>query len=175
MDSELTGTQKISPQKLMGTDSPSLGRVGGGPYGGTSATGKLAGIVRKNRIKINENDKNIKINVDKLTGLSDSVEQIHEQLLENLLKTVQEEPKEEEKKEDKSIEALSNNLNVIATELVSINAVLANDLKLREKRAQAVANKALQDKRAKKEKQLENKTKKKPRKTQTSYQETSFL
>jgi len=57
-------TKTISASKLMGRDasSPSLGKVGGGPYGGTSATGKLAGIVRSNK-------KSIAINAEKITRL----------------------------------------------------------------------------------------------------------
>ena len=48
-------TKPISPSKL-------LGRNVGGPYGGTSATGKLAGIVRGNK-------KAIRVNADKITRL----------------------------------------------------------------------------------------------------------
>ena len=57
-------TKTISASKLMGRDvgGPSLGKVGGGPYGGTSATGKLAGIVKGNK-------KAIAINADKITRL----------------------------------------------------------------------------------------------------------
>jgi len=57
-------TKTISASKLMGRDasSLSLGKVGGGPYGGTSATGKLAGIVRSNK-------KSIAINAEKITRL----------------------------------------------------------------------------------------------------------
>ena len=57
-------TKTISASKLMGRDvsSPSLGKVGGGPYGGTSATGKLAGIVRSNK-------KSIAVNAEKITRL----------------------------------------------------------------------------------------------------------
>ena len=57
-------TKTISASKLMGRDvsGPSLGKVGGGPYGGTSATGKLAGIVRSNK-------KSIAVNAEKITRL----------------------------------------------------------------------------------------------------------
>ncbi len=57
-------TKTISASKLMGRDvgGPSLGKVGGGPYGGTSATGKLAGIVRGNK-------QAIAINAEKITRL----------------------------------------------------------------------------------------------------------
>ena len=57
-------TKTISASKLMGRDfgGPSLGKVGGGPYGGTSATGKLAGIVKGNK-------KAIAVNAEKITRL----------------------------------------------------------------------------------------------------------
>jgi predicted chitinase len=57
-------TKTISASKLMGRDvgGSSLGKVGGGPYGGTSATGKLAGIVRGNK-------QAIAINAEKITRL----------------------------------------------------------------------------------------------------------
>ena len=57
-------TKTISASKLMGRDvgGSSLGKVGGGPYGGTSATGKLAGIVKGNK-------QAIAINAEKITRL----------------------------------------------------------------------------------------------------------
>ena len=56
-------TKTISASKLMGRDvgGSSLGKVGG-PYGGTSATGKLAGIVKGNK-------QAIAINAEKITRL----------------------------------------------------------------------------------------------------------
>ena len=53
-------TKTISASKLMGRDAsgPSLGKVSGG----TSATGKLAGIVRSNK-------KSIAVNAEKITRL----------------------------------------------------------------------------------------------------------
>ena len=53
-------TKTISASKLMGRDVG--GSSSGGPYGGTSATGKLAGIVKGNK-------KAIAINADKITRL----------------------------------------------------------------------------------------------------------
>jgi hypothetical protein len=56
-------TKTISASKLMGRDvGGSSSGKDGGPYGGTSATGKLAGIVKGNK-------KAIAINADKITRL----------------------------------------------------------------------------------------------------------
>ena len=61
----------------MGSTSPALGQVG---QGGESKVGKLARVVRTTRVKVNDNTKEIKINTDKLMGVEDEQEQIHETL-----------------------------------------------------------------------------------------------
>lgn len=157
-------SKKISPSKLMGTDTPALGKVGQGSQRGKPTVGNLARIVRHSRVKINENEKKIKVNVDKLMGHDDEIEQVHETLFDVVEK--QGELQAQQKKGDgttEGMEALSANLDTIAKELTSINTLLGTQLKNQEKAAQQAAAAA----RAEKRRKDEEKAEKKPSKSDT--------
>jgi len=153
--------KKISPSKLMGTEPSALGNVG---QGGESKTGKLARILRTTRVKVNDNEKKIKVNVDKLMGHDDEIEQVHETLFGVVEK--QGELQAQQKKGDgttEGIEALAANLDTIAKELTSINTLLGTQLKNQEKAAQQAATAA----RAEKRRKDEEKAERKPSKSET--------
>ena len=160
---ETQAPRKISPSKLMGTDTPALGNVG---QGGESKTGKLARILRTTRVKVNKNEKDIKVNIDKLMNveseqdsIKDEQEQIHESIF-NLVEKQAEQKKQaagiaEQKKQGagiKGVDALADSLNVIAKELTAINALLARQLKNDARRAKKMAQEARKEERDKKEK-----------------------
>ena len=166
MDSNQTG-QKISAEKLMGGASSSLGKVG---QGGESKVGKLARIVRTTRVKVNENEKNITINVEKISNNYDSIEEVteslnnlHEQMVEQMLNKMDEEKKEEEKGDKvtgESVEGISKSLDVIAVELASLGTLMADNLKQRKQQADQDRLEDQKKKQAKEEAKAEKQKKK---------------
>ena len=147
--------KRINPSKLMGSDSPALGRVG---QGGESKVGKLARIVRTTRVKVNTNEKDIKINIDKLMNVEDEQEQIHESIF-NLVEKQADSQKGSQASE--SIEKLSENLNTIAKELASISGLLNKQLNTEEKQSKALAAAAVSAQRRDREKRIESRPAKK--------------
>ena len=166
MDSNQTG-QKISAEKLMGGASSSLGKVG---QGGESKVGKLARIVRTTRVKVNENEKKITINVEKISNNYDSIEEVteslnslHEQMVEQMLNKMDEEKKEEEKGDKvtgESVEGISKSLDVIAVELASLGTLMADNLKQRKQQADQDRLEDQKKKQAKEEAKAEKQKKK---------------
>ena len=158
---ETQAPRKISPSKLMGTDTPALGNVG---QGGESKTGKLARILRTTRVKVNKNEKDIKVNIDKLMNVEseqDSIKDEQEQIHESIFNLV--EKQAEQKKQGagiKGVDALADSLNVIAKELTAINDLLARQLKNDARRAKKMAQEARKEERDKKEKESESVVKK---------------
>jgi hypothetical protein len=151
--------KKIDPSKLMGSTSPALGQVGSG---GESKVGKLARVVRTTRVKVNDNTKEIKINTDKLMGVEDEQEQIHETifgLVEKQGETKAILAEQKDKISGDAIENLAANLDTIAKELASINSLLGNQLKTQEANAKKAQQAAVREKRAKEEKERESKGK----------------
>lgn len=143
-------SKRVSPSKLMGTSTPALGQVG---QGGESKVGKLARIVRTTRVKVNKNEKDIKINIDKLMNVEDEQEQIHESIF-NLVEKQADSQKGSQASE--SIEKLSENLNTIAKELASISGLLNKQLNTEEKQSKALAAAAVNAQRREREKRIES-------------------
>ena len=144
--------KRIDPSKLMGSTSSALGQVG---QSGESKVGRLARIVRTTRVKVNDNEKSIKINVDKLMGVEDEQEQIQEVLFGVVSR--QGEAQSKGAGSSEGIEAVADNLNTIAKELNGINGLLASQLKRQEKFATDAANAALQKQRKDEEEKEEGK------------------